>query len=121
MSEFIEAWRRATDNWLIVEYERRPNALCCNVTPKDSELFFAFGSLGASREKLESADDQILSVLLAYVAQGALDEGWNVSTSSLWTHFLYYTPYIEDYIEYDDATLEEAELLGRIWVFLTNE
>jgi hypothetical protein len=121
MSEFVEVWRRETDKWVVVEFEKRPNALCCNVMEKASESFFAFGSLGVNSEKLEEVEDEILNVLLAYLGQGALDEGWNVSTTSLWKHLLAYTPSLEEYIEGEDSTPEGGELLGKIWVFLSSK
>lgn len=99
MSELIEAWRRETDNWLIVEFEKRPHTLCTFLIHKGSELVLSFGSLGASRKQLGDAKNEALDLTLSYLVVGALEDGWNVSISSLWANLLYYIPEIEESIE----------------------
>ncbi len=123
MTDFKEVWRRETEDWEIVEYEKQPNALSCNVNHRrEDDISFHFGSLGVSREKLEAAQDELLDNLLAVFANTALANGWNVSISSFWSNLPYCIPTSEDYEEEEgeDVDHEFLAIVDEIHEFLTD-
>ena len=120
-AEFKEIWRRETDNWELVEYEKIPNALCFNVSHKNrKDVHFHFGSLGVSHKKLESADDELLNTLLNILGNVAIANDWNVSVSSFWSNLPYCIPNPEDWDEdeLEDGDEEYIEMFTQIWEFI---
>ena len=118
--KFVEVWRRETENWKIVEYQKMPNALCCNVNYKADDISFHFGSLGVSHKKLENCDDKLLDVLLTIMGDVAVANNWNVSVSSFWSNLPYCIPDPEEYEE-EEADPEVLETLQEIWEFIGEE
>ena len=118
--KFVEIWRRETKNWEIVEYQKMPSALCCNINYKGDDVSFHFGSLGVRHEKLESADDEFLDALLTIMGNVAVASGWNVSVSSFWSNLPYCIPDPEEYEE-EEADPEVLETLREMWEFIGEE
>ena len=119
--KFVEIWRRETENWEIVEYEKMPGALCCNVNHKGSDVSFHFGRLGVSYEIMESVDNELLDSLLTIMGNVAVASGWNVSVSSFWSNLPYCIPDLDDYEDEDDVDPEVLETLQQIWEFIQQE
>lgn len=119
MSEsFKQTWFWETEDWEIVEFEKKPQALCLNIAYKrNSEVSFHFGSLGIKREKLEAIDKALLNNLLTILGHSAIANDWNVSVSSFWSNLPYCIPDPNDWDEekLENADPEFVEILTEIW------
>ncbi len=89
MSESKIVWEKQIENYILTEFVREPGSLPCSVyyadpDGDDVELSFGFGSWGIDREQITK--EQIWAV-----CQGLLSDDANVSVSSFYANFEYYT------------------------------
>ncbi len=111
-----EIWRRETDSWSLIEFQKPANSLAIQVQYKKDNLILYFGSLGVSKKKLENVNSELLDNALAVLASVICFKS-NISMASLWKNLLEYIPHPNDWHEFG---IDEVECLQDIWEFINS-
>lgn len=103
-----EEWRMETQDWMIVEYPKKPNKLRCSLASKKDDFCVAFPKLGVKREILENAEEDILNGLIWHFHKYAVRWTINVSEDTFWDNLAWSVP-LEDPDYYFEDVVPESE------------